>query len=86
MEDEPSPEEIFIRKNVSVLLSHPKILNETKRRDGQWKLHEINATFLRTRYIEFFFMLSNESLECFAGNAKIDLESCKISGVKVREC
>lgn len=77
--------EYFVYQNASSLLAHPKVAAQTKQIGGKWKLDELNAIFPRKRHIEFYFVLVNEENKCFGGNAKIDRESRKISGVELRD-
>jgi hypothetical protein len=78
-------DEHFIRQNARVILSHPKVLAETERFGGGWSLQEIPHSFSRRRYIEFGFLLVNESGQSILGSAKIDRESCKVSNVEIGE-
>jgi hypothetical protein len=78
-------DEYFIHQNAAGLLAHPKVLAETERFGGVWKLEDIPFSSSRKRHIEFRFLLVNESGQSVVGSAKIDHDSCKLSNVQMDE-
>jgi hypothetical protein len=73
----------FIQENTTLLLSHSKVLAETKRIGGVWRWQETDKFFSsKARFTDFDFFLESDNGQHLYGTATLDRDAGKLRQVK----